>query len=479
MRALVVDDEKNIRKTLGICLDSLGCEVTTVGSVEAALSAATHHAFNIAFVDVRLGTQSGIDLIQPLLASRVGLSIVMITAYSAVDTAVAAMRFGAVDYLEKPLTVARVREVLCRYTQATQDNLALTASLINAYPDATLHTASMRMRTLLATIQRVARHDASVLLLGESGSGKGMAARLLHDLSPRQGRPMVTINCPTLSENMLVSELFGHIRGAFTGAVRDQPGRIEFAHGGTLFLDEVADMSLPVQAQLLRFLQERCFERVGEHKTRSADVRIIAATNRDLKLAVQQGSFREDLLYRLNVIELCMPSLRHRCEDIVPLAKHFLRHFAQAHGQTAPDVTPGLQASMQGYPWPGNLRELRNAMERAIVLGTGSTLSDPALVGLPPVACLPEPALGGDFALDVIEKEHIRRVLSRYPGQDQAAAVLEINASTLWRKRKRYEQLAESCTRQGEIECRADAERARHPDFAVVRPHNLTDNRET
>jgi NtrC-family two-component system response regulator AlgB len=247
----------------------------------------------------------------------------------------------------------------------------------------------------------------------------------------------VTINCPTLTDELLASELFGHAKGAFTGAVRDQPGRVEAAEGGTVFLDEIAEISPALQAKLLRFLQDRAFERVGETRTRTADVRIVAATNRDLEAEVKAGRFREDLLYRLNVVEVTVPALRERPEDVLPLARRFLAFFAAGTRRQVPTLSPAAERALLAYPWPGNVRELRNVMERAVILSPAQVLE---------VECLPErlrqelsevPVLGGSFTAEEIEREHILRVLARAPTMEEAARILGIDASTLWRKRKK------------------------------------------
>ncbi len=247
------------------------------------------------------------------------------------------------------------------------------------------------------------------------------------------------MHAPTLSEELLASELFGHARGAFTGAVKDQPGKVEAAHGGTLFLDEIAEIAPTLQAKLLRFLQDKQFERVGETQTRRADVRVVSATNRNLETDVEAGRFREDLLYRLNVIEVTVPALRERREDIVPLARHFVAFFARQARRPVPEVSPEAEAALLRYDWPGNVRELRNAMERAVVLMDGRVLDASALPRKVADAPATGPALGDDVTLDDVEREHIRRVLLRAGSLDDAARILGIDPSTLWRKRKRYD----------------------------------------
>jgi two-component system, NtrC family, response regulator AlgB len=441
LRVLGVDDEHNIRDTLALCLEAAGCRVEKASTGAAALEALRLAPYDLAFCDLRLGSESGLDLVPRLLAERPGLDVVVITAYATVDTAVEAIRRGAVDYLGKPFTPAQIRHQAdaARARRAASSRLGdLERRLAEEAPEARLESASPRMRAVLETLMRAAGHDVAVLLRGESGTGKGVLARTLHEASPRRERPFVVVNCPTLTEELLASELFGHARGAFTGAVRDQEGRVEAAEGGTVFLDEIGEISPGLQAKLLRFLQEKRFERVGENRTRTADVRVVAATNRDLESAVREGRFREDLLYRLNVMEVTVPPLRERPEDILPLARSFAAFFARQAGRPTPDLSPATERMLAAWPWPGNVRELRNAVERAVILGPGKTLEPESFPERMAGHAAGHPVLGGEFTVDEVEREHILRVLARAPTQEEAARVLGLDASTLWRKRKKY-----------------------------------------
>jgi len=265
-------------------------------------------------------------------------------------------------------------------------------------------------------------------------------ARALHAQSPRRPHPFVVVNCPTLSEELLASELFGHAKGAFTGAVRDQAGRVEAAQNGTLFLDEIGEISPGLQAKLLRFLQDKEFERVGETLTRRADVRVVAATNRDLESDVKNGRFREDLLYRLNVIELHIPPLRERPEDLLPLAHKFLTFFARSARRPTQELSATAAAALQSYGWPGNIRELRNAIERAVILWPAQVIEPAAFPERIAAQSVLSPRLGGDFTLEAIEREHILQVIAHTPTLEDAARILGIDSSTLWRKRKRYDE---------------------------------------
>ena len=442
LAVLVVDDEKNIRTTLTVCLEDIGCTVTAVGTGAAALAAVERLHFDAAFLDLRLGEENGLDVLPQLLAARTGLAVVVITAYATFDTAVEAIRRGAVDYLPKPFTPAQIRHVMDQIAarRAVERRVADLERLIaEQVPEGDLETDSAAMRGVLDMLARAAPSEAPILLRGESGTGKGVLARAVHAQSRRNGRPVVTVNCPTLSDELLASELFGHAKGAFTGAVRDQAGRVEAAEGGTLFLDEIGEISNGLQAKLLRFLQDKQFERVGENRTRRADVRLLAATNRDLVRDVAEGRFREDLLFRLNVIEVIVPPLRERPEDVLRLARRFLEFFARAAGRATPELSPEAQAAVLGYRWPGNVRELRNAMERAVILWPNQLLGVEALPDAIAAHATHVPRLGGDHTLDEIEREHILRVLARAGTQEEAARLLGIDTSTLWRKRKRYE----------------------------------------
>jgi len=442
LRVLVVDDEKNIRSTLALALESAGCAVGLAANAESAIAHASREVFDLALVDLKLAESSGLDLIPRLVAENPGLDIVVITAYATIDTAVEAMRRGAADYLPKPFTPAQIRHLVERTAQRralVRRVRDLEGQLADAVPELDLATRSAALQAAFETVRRAAGSEAAVLLRGENGTGKGVLARLLHASSPRATGPFVVVHCPTLSEELLASELFGHARGAFTGAFKDQPGKVEAAHGGTLFLDEIAEIAPNLQAKLLRFLQDKQFERVGETQTRRADVRVASATNRDLEADVAGGRFREDLLYRLNVIEIRVPPLRERREDIVPLARHFMAFFARQARRPVAELAAEAEAALLRYEWPGNVRELRNAMERAVVLMDGRVLDASALPRKVADAPATGPGLGDDFTLDDVEREHIRRVLLRAGSLDDAARILGIDPSTLWRKRKRYD----------------------------------------
>ncbi len=437
---LIVDDEPNIRKTLAIALESQGHLATSAANPADALERAGERHFDLALLDLRLGSESGLDLLGDLRSLCPWIKCIVITAYASIDTAVEAMRRGAFDYLPKPfsndqlsLLVGKVLEI-----RALEQKVAsLQDRLKEVVPEAVLESKSPAMQRVLLMARQVAGSDASLLIRGQSGTGKTILARLLHSWSGRSLKPFATVSCPTLSAELLESELFGHARGAFTGAVRDYPGRIAASEGGTLFLDEIGDLPPPVQAKLLRFLQEKSYERLGELKTRKADVRIITATNVDLEAAIEAGKFREDLFYRLDVVSLLMPPLRERREDILPLAENLLAFFARENHRRILGFSKEACEILQNYDWPGNVRELRNAVERSVLLCEELMVS---IRHLPVKLKAPdrESQPGDPVTMEELERTHIRRVLASSKSIEQARCILGMDSVTLWRKRKKY-----------------------------------------
>ncbi len=440
LNILVVDDEINIRKTLSVCLETEGHQVVAVSNFQDALAEASRKSFELAFVDLRLGTENGLDLIPALLAASPWLKIIVITVYASIDTAVEAMRRGATDYIPKPFTPAQIKLAVRKVFEVRtleQRLAALQEDLGREYPEVDFSSTSPLMRKAVSLARQVASSEATVLLRGESGTGKTVLARAIHSWSPRAGKPIGVVSCPTFSAELLESELFGHVRGAFTGALRDNPGRLAACQGGTLFLDEISDLPLTLQPKLLRFVQDKEYERVGDSLTRKADVRLLAATNIDLENAVKEGRFREDLFFRINVIQIEIPPLRERPDDVVALAERLLAfHSRRNHRSLAGFHKEALQALRQ-YQWPGNVRELSNVIERAAILCRTDQVG---LESLPAVIAPGESALkiGDPVSLEKIEEQHIRRVLAGAKSLQEAADILGIDQATLWRRRKKY-----------------------------------------
>jgi NtrC-family two-component system response regulator AlgB len=436
---LIVDDEKNIRRNLAIYFESCGHQVQSAESAALALAMLAEHSdFDLIVSDFRMAEINGLELLREVKHRFPQILVILITAYATVEGAVEAMKAGAYDYLTKPFSLDQIGHLVNRALEVKtlrSENQALRDT-IDEVP--LLESKSPAMVALLETARQAADSEATILLSGESGTGKNVLARQMHLWSPRHSRPFVIVNCTTLSEHLLESELFGHVRGAFTGAIKDKPGRLEAAQGGTVFLDEIADLPPPLQTKFLRFLQEQRFERLGDSRTIQVDARIIAASNRDLQHEVTAGRFRPDLFYRLNVITLQLPALRERPQDIITLADRFLA------GARARNRRPGLQLSREAveaiaaYPWPGNLRELRNAIERAAVLSRGELITREDLPDLIFQPALAAPTSSSEASLDEVEEEHIRRVLANAATLEEAADTLGISVATLWRKRRRY-----------------------------------------
>ncbi|MCY1265434.1 Alginate biosynthesis transcriptional regulatory protein AlgB [compost metagenome] len=437
-RILLVDDEPAILRSFRYCLEDQGYTVATASSAAQADALLQRQVFDLCFLDLRLGDDNGLDLLAQMRIQAPWMRVVIVTAHSAVDTAVDAMQSGAADYLMKPCSPDQLRLAAAKQLEVRQLTARIEAleGEMRKQGDV-LESQSPAMTAVLETARQVAATDANILILGESGSGKGELARAIHGWSKRAKKSCVTINCPSLSAELMESELFGHSRGAFTGATENTLGRIHQADGGTLFLDEIGDFPLTLQPKLLRFIQDKEYERIGDPVSRRADVRILAATNRDLGAMVAQGQFREDLLYRLNVIVLNLPPLRERSEDIPGLCERFLARFVREYGRPARGFSEEAREVLRQYSWPGNVRELRNVIERASIICNQEMIGTEHL-GLSEQGGSSAPRIGEPLSLEELEKAHITAVMATSATLDQAAKTLGIDTSTLYRKRKQY-----------------------------------------
>ncbi len=443
MRILIVDDQRTVRLTTSQAVRAEGHDADTADSGRVALLKLQEERFDLVVLDLHIeGEADGLEYLAKLQKIVPGLAVIMCTAQASIGTAVEAMRRGAIDYLEKPFTPEQLRTVLARVerTQRLKQRAeGLADQVARTAPPADFSPADASMKTLVDVVERAATTRATMLILGENGTGKSQLARHVHERSSVAEGPFVTVSCPSLSRELLESELFGHVQGAFTGAIKDKWGKVEAARSGTLFLDEIGELPSELQPKLLRLLQERSYERVGDTKTRAADVRVIAATNRDLAAAVKAGTFREDLFYRLNVITVTVPPLRERPADLARLAQSFLQFFADDAGRAVRKFSPEAAAAIRAHPWPGNLRELRNAIERAVILSRGEELELGDLpVELATASRATAVELGALVPLDALEQEHVRRVIARTVKLEEAARVLGIDIATLYRKRKRW-----------------------------------------
>jgi NtrC-family two-component system response regulator AlgB len=450
MDFLVIDDDKTFRDATCLLIDGEGHYAEAACSGELGLAELKEGKFDSVLLDLNLGPEKGLDVLDQILKLQPNLPVIIFTAQGSVKTAVEAMRRGAVDFLEKPFTREQFHLVLARVQRVHRDKqkierLEQEVSDSNAQsPEILLDSSTPLMNEVMDTLLRAAKTPASILILGESGTGKSVVARAVHQQSHLADKPFVTVSCPSLSKELLESELFGHVKGAFTGALRDHWGKVKSAAGGTLFLDEIGDLPMEIQPKLLRLLQEREYERVGENVTRQAEVRVIAATSRDLKARVAEGAFREDLYFRLNVITAEMPQLRQRQSDLVRFAEHYFKHFAAVCGRRLEGFSEAASAAIRAYSWPGNLRELRNAIERAVIMAKGKKigLEDlPAELRGQPVALAKSNGalleIGSLVSMEKLVEAHLRKVLERTSNLAEAAEVLGIDQATLYRKRKK------------------------------------------
>jgi len=447
---LVVDDDNAHRTMLDTLMSGWGYEVTEADDGASAIEKVRDQSYDLVLMDVRMVKVSGLEALEQIKSFNPAIPVIIMTAYSSVDTAVGALKQGAHDYLTKPLDFDKLKITIARameHTRLKEENRLLRQSLGRHFDRRNIIGQSPAMVNLLETVAQVAPSEATVLITGESGTGKELIAGAIHFNSSRKDGPFVKINCAAITETLLESELFGHEKGAFTGADRRKEGRFYQAHKGSLFLDEVSEMSLTMQVKLLRVLQEREFTRVGGEKTIQVDVRVIAATNKDLPELIGKGEFREDLFYRLNVVDMEIPYLRQRREDIPLLAQHFLQSFAARNHKEIKGFTPQAMDHLIRYDWPGNVRELMNAVERAVVLSRSDYLSDkdfPIIAGSELIhteAATDIPRINGDGTtpLEEVEKATILKTMEACGGnKSEAARRLGITRKTLHKKLKAY-----------------------------------------
>jgi NtrC-family two-component system response regulator AlgB len=446
---LIIDEDKAFRDRTRILIEGEGHYAESSVPGDLGLARLDEDVFDALFLDLPVDLENGLDILSQIVKKQPRLPVVIFTAKGTVKIGVEAMRRGALDFLEKPFSREQFHGVLARVQRFHRllrdiELLELEVHETKAQnPDALFDFTAPAMIEVMELLARAAKSPASILLLGESGTGKSVVARAVHRQSHLASKPFVTVSCPSLSKELLISELFGHVKGAFTGAVKDHWGKVKAAAGGTLFLDEIGDLPMEIQPKLLRLLQEREYERLGENVTRSADIRVIAATNRDLKKAIADGTFREDLYFRLNVISTEIPPLRRRQQDIVRFAEHYLAHFAAQCARPIKKFADDALACLLNYDWPGNLRELRNAIERAVIMARGE-----CVIARDFPMELREPAnqqdevdelagrAGSSISSQKLDELHLRRVIESASNYSEAAQLLGIDRATLYRKRK-------------------------------------------
>jgi len=437
-KILIVDDETIMRESLAGWLERDGHAVKTARSGEEALRKCKENHFDILLLDIKMEGMSGLEVLRRVKESDADVAVVMITAYGSIATAIEAMKNGAFDYMLKPFDpneLGVLIEKIIRHQQQARENLYLKEQFKERTRFENMIGQSEPMQKVFDLICDVAPADTTVLISGETGTGKGLAAKAIHSHSRRCHGPYVVVNCGAIPEHLMETELFGHMKGAFTDAKETKKGRLELAHGGTLFLDEIGEIGMRMQIDLLRVLEDRVFYRVGGTQPLEADFRVVAATNRSLEQAIRDGRFREDLYYRLNVVGLTLPPLRQRKQDIPLLADHFLHRYVQETHRPVDHISRGALDEMMVYDWPGNVRELENAIERAVVVGKARQILPEDL----PIVCRATVAAARATTLEDVEKAHIRQILSDHQWNvARSARVLGIDRSTLYSKIKRY-----------------------------------------
>jgi two-component system response regulator HydG len=458
LRVLIVDNDASLAEAMEESLEREGYQLTVATSGPEGARRVESDQYDVVFTDLVMNDVDGMEILAKAKALLPEAEVVLITGHASVPKAVEAMQQGAFNFLEKPITPQRLRAVASKAAQAVRlkkQNTELNQRLDEKFGFEGIIYSSERMKNVIERLKRIAPTDATVLITGESGSGKELIAQAIHQNSPRKGKRIVPLNCAAVAENLVESELFGHVKGSFTDALTDRMGAFEYANGGTLFLDEIGDMPPATQVKLLRVLEEHTITRVGDNKPIKVNVRVVSATNRDLEQAIKEGRFREDLYYRLKVVTVELPSLRQRREDIIPLVDHFRKQFAKRHHKQIKGISPIVSKRLFAYDWPGNVRQLRNAVETMVVLDIDGVLDvddlPPELAdendGTPVVAAAPVADLGSGEAasgligkpFDLIERWAIEETLKLTGGnREEAARILGIGARTLYRKLKEY-----------------------------------------
>jgi two-component system, NtrC family, response regulator AlgB len=432
---IIIDDEAGILSTMKICLEDAGYKTTTFQNPGDAIEVIQQNNFDLAFVDLKMEPLNGLEVLNEIKHTSPETTVIIMTAHGSIETAVNAIKQGAYHYIQKPFDYLELQV----FAQKALEYHALKSEIRSLRQQASatkfpgnIITQNPKMREMVALAEQVAQTNLTVLIEGESGTGKELFAQLIFDKSDRKDRPFVKVNCAALSENLLESELFGHIKGAFTGAIKDRVGRFELADGGTIFLDEIAELSPALQAKLLRVLQNKEFERLGESVTKKVDVRIVAATNKNLEEAIKEGTFREDLFYRLNSVRLKLLPLRERPEDINLLTYYFIKKFSD---QKSKKISDDALKALRLNRWSGNIRELENTIERTVLLSQNKKIDR---TDLPDSVIKMATEKSERLSLEEIEKHHIKKILQISKDLAEASEILAIDPATLWRKRKKY-----------------------------------------
>ena len=438
---LIVEDEETLRESVKRIFTKEGYLVEAVDSAERGLALLESTLFDVIISDIILPGMDGIEMLIKVREQLPDQIFIVVTAYASLDTSVKALRAGAYDYIMKPIIHDEIKQVVknaLKQKSLQAENILLKREIAKEHDFSTIIGESQALKSILAEVRKVTDTRSNVLLLGETGTGKELFARVIHHNSSRRDMPFVPINCSAIPENLLETELFGHVRGAFTGAVASKKGLLEEADGGTVFLDEIGDMSLPLQAKLLRVIEDQVIRPVGSTKGTKIDIRFITATNRDLRAAVRENAFREDLYYRINVISLQIPPLRDRKEDIRSLVRHYLDKYTHEMGKPVKDIAPAALDVMANYLWPGNVRELQNVVERAILIADGDTITPECLPeGIKGDGTFQEAAFESKLTIEDYTKAFIQRYQTQF-NEQQIADMLGITRKSLWEKRKKW-----------------------------------------